>query len=136
MLCLRRSGILATSSIVAIVVLVVFHLMTNMKEHTKEAIWNAEINATTKAEAIWDAEINATTKAERCRCYGYSYDSNQKTHCGVFMGSLIADDLWGSLEASLAEAYGIYTLVMFVESNMTQALFTRKMQFLPGSDNR
>jgi hypothetical protein len=36
------------------------------------------------------------------------------------MGSLIADDSWGPLEASLAEAYSIYTSVVFVESNMVQ----------------
>ena len=75
-------------------------------------------------------------ESERCKRYGFEYNSTQKTKRRIFFGSLIADDSWHAILAHAAEASGLYHTVIFVESNSTLSTDdtqSRKPRFHPGS---
>eukprot|EP00590_Aulacoseira_subarctica_P007784 CAMPEP_0172422670 /NCGR_PEP_ID=MMETSP1064-20121228/8798_1 /TAXON_ID=202472 /ORGANISM="Aulacoseira subarctica , Strain CCAP 1002/5" /LENGTH=400 /DNA_ID=CAMNT_0013163633 /DNA_START=207 /DNA_END=1409 /DNA_ORIENTATION=- len=91
---------------------------------------NFILKIASKVETLND--INMTREAERCASYGFGYD-NRTMRRRVFMGALIADDPWDTIEAIAAKGYGIYHTVAFIESNTTQSYFPRELRFTPGS---
>ena len=91
--------------------------------------------------AVWDEELDPAVEEERCKRYFVweKYIKNTTTYKRrnkrrrVFMGSLIADDSWHTLATIAMETYGIYTAVVFVESNRTQTGVPRQSRFLDGT---
>ena len=91
---------------------------------------------------IWDDDINPIIEAKRCATYFHydekkifniRYNPNRKKRRRIFLGSLIADDSWHALGAIAMETYGIYTAVVFVESNRTQTGSARQLRFVNGT---
>ena len=64
---------------------------------------------------------------ERCHRYGFFYDPNSKKR-RLFYGSLLAEEPEELLEIVAAESYGIYTGMVFVESNRTQNFAPRPIR--------
>ena len=64
---------------------------------------------------------------ERCHRYGFFYDPNSKKR-RLFYGSLLAEEPDELLEIVAAESYGIYTGMVFVESNRTQNFAPRPVR--------
>ena len=88
---------------------------------------------------VWDEAIDPVVEHERCKQYFPDnndnkglYTANQKRR-RIFLGSLIADDSWHTLAAIAMESYGIYTAVVFVESNRTQTGDARTLRFVNGT---
>ena len=69
---------------------------------------------------------------ERCERYGFPMNTSTTNHPQrrIFYGSLIAEEPWELFEIVSAETYGVFSGVVFVESNRTQnfnaRLFRRK----------
>jgi hypothetical protein len=83
-----------------------------------------------------DEIIDIAAESERCKRYGFEYNSTQKTRRRIFFGSLIADDSWHAILAHAAEVHGLYHTVSFVESNSTLSMDksqSRKTRFHAGS---
>jgi len=92
-----------------------------------------------RSRPVRDDEIDPPSEAMRCQ--KYFPDNHQNTHLykangqrrRIFLGSLIADDSWHTLGAIAMETYGIYTSVVFVESNRTQTGAARELRFVNGT---
>jgi len=86
-----------------------------------------------------DESINIEREKERCARYGYDLllpittngDEIRPTRRRIFMGSLIADDSLDVMRAVGMETYNIFHTVSFIESNTTQNLKVRQMNYLP-----
>jgi hypothetical protein len=94
------------------------------------------------SERFDEAIYNHTVEHARCQRYGLTYTpellpGNDKParRRRIFFGSLIADDTWHAVGAHAAEVYGLYHTAVFIESNLTQTLTTRRMRFEQGSFN-
>ena len=95
-----------------------------------------------------DRLVNPAYERHRCSKYFYyednkpsfisyngtNHSSRRQQRRRLFLGSLIADDSWHALGAIAMESYGIYTAVVFVESNRTQTGTPRELRFTNGSE--
>ena len=65
-------------------------------------------------------EIDDRDAPSRCAMYNFPYDVAKRKKRRIFYGSLIASEPWELFELVSAEAYGIFSAIVFVESNRTQ----------------
>ena len=65
-------------------------------------------------------QVDTETPHERCKRYGYQPKPNPQKRRRLYLGSLIADEPWELIEIVSTESYGIYSGIVFVESNRTQ----------------
>ena len=90
--------------------------------------------------SVWDDEVDTIIETKRCQKY-FAYinhtkhfsDYKKRKRRRLYLGSLIADDTWHALGALAMETYGVYTAVVFVESNRTQTGTPRKRRFINGT---
>lgn len=70
-------------------------------------------------------QIDGRDPAQRCKEYGFQYNPNKRINRRIFYGALIADETWELLDITSTESYGIFSGIVFVESNRTQNLTPR-----------
>lgn len=70
---------------------------------------------------------------KRCASYDFSYIKGQKKR-RIFFGAMVADDSFDVIRMHAAEIYGLYHVVVLVESNTTHTGERRTLRFAPGTE--
>lgn len=90
------------------------------------------LEATIQANPIFQAEydrIDQDVDLIRCQRYNYTYNQSSSTNRRrLFFGAMVADDE-NSMKIHATEAYNIYHVVTFVESNTTHMGTPRSLRF-------
>jgi Glycosyltransferase family 17 len=63
------------------------------------------------------------------RCYRYGLDVYNGNPRRLFFGSMVADENWEVFQMHAIEAYDVYHVAVFVESNTTHTVTPRKLRF-------
>jgi hypothetical protein len=74
--------------------------------------------------------VDEQDHVERCRRYGFFYNSSAPKRRRIFYGASIADEPWELLEIVAAEAFGIFEAMVYVEANRTQDFVARPFRRL------
>ncbi len=74
--------------------------------------------------------VDQQDHAERCKRYGFFYNSSAPKRRRIFYGASIADEPWELLEIVAAEAFGIFEAMVYVEANRTQDFVARPFRRL------
>lgn len=102
--------------------------------NSSEIFWSSSRTRNDDIPPVWDAEIIPEDEKERCDRYGFGYDGRLNRR-RIFAGGLISDESWHVIKTVATEAYGVYEVFAFVESNFTQTKTQRTLRFAPNSTN-
>ncbi len=78
--------------------------------------------------------VDEHDNTERCRRYGFFYNSDAPKSRKIFYGANIADEPWELLTIVAAEAFGIFEGMVYVEANRTHNFDPRPFKRLHHND--
>lgn len=80
--------------------------------------------------------IDAGNITQRCKKYGFPYKNdprNPQNERRMFFGAMVADESYDVIRMHATEIYGLYDVVVLVESERTHTDSPRTMRYTPGT---